>query len=328
MGGGREAGIAGDAGDYEDLADVQPGIAEDSASFAGLLEESSDEVRGLDSPWLYRTDGVVFGPVPAKEILELLYAGEIDADTPVAPEDGEFQALRRFGGFRAHLDEARRTVEARQQAEARARAEAYAQRSRRLRWTGFALIGLLLGSVLVYGIVRWRRSAAIAAEKARKEQALERELALLLEGVTIEPPLMPLVEEPAESKEPKAKASKRRRRSARRQERQRLKVSRGRQSGTLSSAEVMGGVQQVFGGLKTCIKGQLRRDPRSIPDTIVLTFAIDNGGSAKDVRLKDRFLRRSPMLGCVQTQLRRAQWRSFEGEVRNVEYPITVRRPE
>lgn len=266
---------------------------------------------------MYRLDGAVFGPVSAKELLELVYSGELSAETPVAPEDGDFRKLRQFGVFQGHLERAGRLQRMREASEAKTLAEVRAQRSRRLRWAAVAAIGVLVGSSAVYGVVRWRREAAAQAEKARREAALEQELARLLDEVSIEPPLRPLVDGRSARSEPRKEGSTRRERSRR----------KPKSTGVLSDQEVMTGVAKVFRGLAGCIRSQLKRDPESVPGTVVLSFGIDNQGRAKDVGVSDRFLRRSPLSGCMRKQLARARWRAFSGEVRNVEYPITVRRP-
>jgi hypothetical protein len=95
----------------------------------------------------------------------------------------------------------------------------------------------------------------------------------------------------------------------------------------LSDQEVHRGLRRAFPGLERCVKAQIRRAPDTVPARIVLRFAIDNAGRAKDVDLEDRFLRRSPMKPCFEARLSRVRWRPYRGEVRNVEYQMTVRRP-
>ena len=57
----------------------------------------------------------------------------------------------------------------------------------------------------------------------------------------------------------------------------------------------MAGVAEVFTGFKRCIVEQMQREPDTVPETIILTFAINNEGKAQDVSLGDRILRKSPM---------------------------------
>lgn len=303
-------------------AEGPAGLASDADAFQNLVDELDEVEGGLEAPWLYRVDGAAYGPVTARDLLQRLYEGDIDAETEVAPEDGDFLALRRYGAFRNHLAKARELAEARAAAAARTQAELQAQRARRLRWAGLAVVVAAVGSGLVWGGVSWWREADAEARAREKTATLEAELEALLANVSIEPPLMPLVDEATKPSRPRGDTTEAA--TSRTLPRRR---ARPKPKGPLSEREVMTGVQRVFGGLVTCIKGQLRRDSDSVPTTIVLTFGIDNGGRARDVSLADRFLRRSPMLGCVRGKLQSARWRTYKGEVRNVEYPITVRRP-
>ncbi|MEO1232261.1 MAG: hypothetical protein AAFZ18_25515 [Myxococcota bacterium] len=297
-------------------------LAEDFEAFSEVIATlSEEEARGLDSRWLFRAEGAVFGPIPARELLERLYDGELGPDTEIAPEHGDFRALRRYGVFQRHVERAAEAAARRAAAARVAEAATREQRSRRLRWAGAALGVVLLGSLVVYGGVRTGREWSAAAAATAREKALAAEVEALLAGVSIEPPLIPLVDDEPEAP-PRAKTSP----TGRRPGRRRRPLAGGR-SGPLSQREVMLGVQRVFPGLVACIKGQLRRDPRTVGETIVLTFGIDNSGRARDVSFQDRFLRRSAMLGCTRDQLARARWRAYRGEVRNVEYPIRVRRP-
>ncbi len=297
------------------------GVAEDVDAFSDLVATPT-QGRSLDSRWRYRADGAVFGPIEARELLELLYEGELDAATQVAPEDGEFLPLARFGAFRAHVEPARRAVEARRAAEARAKAERSAWMARRLRWAAMVAVVASLGALGVSGFVAWRRGLYAESERSRREAQLREERDQLLASVSIEPPLVPLVSDAPRTTPPReateAKRGRPRRKAAEEPSRR----------GVLGDDEVIQGLNRAFPGLVACIKDQLRRDPESVPGRVVLGFSIDNDGRARNVELKDRFLRRSELGPCIEGKLAAARWRAFEGEVRNVEYPITVRRPE
>lgn len=315
-------GIADDAAEYEDLPDAEDkgstgGIADDANLFEDLVSETSEGARSLESNWLYQVDGHVFGPVKPKEILQMLYDGELHADSPIAVEDEDFSPLRRFGVFRAHLPK----VQAHQQELEDQRKKERAENKRRV----IRRIGMVVAAILVlaggsYGLmeyIRTSREEAALAEKRKKEAALKKQIDDLFASVTIEPPLMPLVEEAQERK-------RRGRRKRRRRRGKRAVASFG--TGELKREEIMGGVAKVFGGFKRCIVEQMQRDPESVPEQIVLTFVIGNDGRARDVSITDRILRRSPLKPCMAAKLGRAKWRAFKGEVRNVEYPITIGR--
>ena len=348
MGGDRPKGIADDADAYGDFAEpAEPstrerassnanpvphagpegGIASDSALFEGLLEENSHSTRGLDSRWLYQLDDQVFGPVRPKELLQMLYQGEIEETTPIAPEDGEFLPLRRVGVFRAHLPKvAAHRVEL-EAAKLRARSESRRRAFRNLSLVAAAFGLLALGSVVTVWLVRSAREAEAERERAEKEAALQKELDALLASVTIEPPLLPLVDGDEDVSGSTRRARSRSRRSRRAKNRAVARFSGGRsRTGELTRTEIMSGVARAFPGFKRCIVKQIQRDAASVSPQIVLTFSVDNAGRAQQVGLTDRFLRRSPLKDCLAKQLGKVRWRAYKGEVRNIEYPITVGR--
>lgn len=336
----KRSGIADDASDYEDLPEPDEptpprppplkrsapprgasGIASDADMFEDLLEESTDAVRRLDSEWLYQVHGQVFGPVKPKALLEMLYQGDLTPETPVSTDESDFRPVRHYAVFRAHLPKVEAHQREREAALAAERAEAQARLKRRLGWASVALVVLLVGSAGIAAWVRSSREAAAEAEKRAKEAQLEQELEDLLASVTIEPPLMPVVDDEAETKQPTSKRRSRRRRKSRAVAR----FSGGpAKQGELTRTEIMQGVGRAFRGFKRCIVAQMQRDKESVPDQIVLSFSIDNEGRAQNVSLTDRFLRKSPLKGCMATQLEKVRWRAYKGEVQNIEYPITI----
>lgn len=335
----KRSGIASDAADYEDLpepeegrAPVPPplrkaplrgasGIASDADLFEDLLEESTDSVRRLDSDWLYQVHGQVFGPVKPKELLEMLYRGEITADSPVASEDGEFRPLRHFAVLRSHLPKVEAHRREHAEAKAQEQSEAKVRLKKRLGWASVALVLALLGS---FGIAQWVRSSRAAqaeADKVAKEDELKQQLEDLLASVSIEPPLIGVLDEEEDPKQT-SKRSRRRRKS-----RAVARFSGGPAgTGDLSRQEIMQGVGKAFDGFKRCIVQQLQRDKDTVPEQLVLTFSVNNEGRAQNVSLKDRFLRRSPLKDCMAGQLSAVRWRAYKGEVQNIEYPITIGR--
>lgn len=325
-------GIAEDADSYGDLSEKDApaprpragsGIASDASMFEGLLEESTDAARKLDSDWLYQKSGHVFGPVKAKRLLEMLYEGEIDADTPISVGEGELTPLRRVGVFRPHLPKVEARLKAKREHEEEERREAKRRLLRRAGLAGLAAVILVVGSIgLIMGIRAHRLNAA-EAEKAAQEEKLKKEMEELLASVTIEPPLLPLVDEP----DPPPKAGDEGRPRPRKKGVARFSGGEGG-GGTeeLSRQEIMAGVAKAFGGFKRCIVEQMQRDSESIPEELVLTFVIDNDGSPRDITLADRALKKTPLRGCMEGELARVRWRKYKGEVRNVEYPITIGR--
>lgn len=299
-----------------------PKDAADAEAFEDIFDESTDAARTLDSDWMYQLEDQVFGPVKPRELLQMLYEGEITPDTLVALSDGEFQALRRIGVFRAHLPKVEAHKKKVAAEAAAAKLEARRRLLKRLLWVGLAVVVLVLASAgAVYGVHRWRVAQA-EQEKEEKEAALRKELDDIYARVTISPPLMPVAVEPKAP--PPGKKGRRGRR--RRGKRGHAKAAAPVATGVLQKREIMQGVATVFGRFKRCIVQQIQRDPESVPERVMLEFSVGNNGRAKQVKLGDRFLRRSPMQGCMEAALRKVKWRAYTGEVQNIEYPITVGR--
>ncbi|MEM1025676.1 MAG: hypothetical protein AAGD10_05290 [Myxococcota bacterium] len=272
----------------------------------------------LDAPWLYQRGDQVFGPVPAKELLRMLYAGELGFATLVAPDGKEFRPVERYEMFLAHkekVEAARREVVER---ERRQKAEASLRLRRRLGWAMAALVIAVLGAWGVQlGRTAWAESRA---ERLREdaERKLQQELEALMASVTIEPPLQAL---PIETPAPESK--KRRSRGGRRKRGARPALPSG---GAPSEAAIMARMGSLFPQFKRCIARQIQRAPDSVGNEIRLRFTIANDGRVKDFSLADRFLRRAPLQPCLSSVMSSVRWPAFEGEIRNVFYPIRVGR--
>jgi hypothetical protein len=325
-------GIADDAADYEDLGSSRPaprasappkkqGIAEDAEAFADLVDETTDKARTLESDWLYQKNGQVFGPLKPRELLELLYSGEIDADTPIAVSDGEFAALQRYGVFRVHLPKVEKRRIERQAAQIADEAAAKAAMKRRIVW---ATAAICLAAAGTYGLVQFIRSrkAEAARLEARAKEALLKEVESLMASVTIEPPLIDLGEDDAE----KSTGAKRRSKRAVARFSGGSGVIGEGGTGELTRQEIMTGIGRSFQGIKRCIVEQIQRDADTVPEQIVLTFSINNDGLFQNISFTDRTLRGSPMRDCFARTLGEIRYRKFKGEVQNVEYPITIGR--
>lgn len=338
----KRKGIADDAADYEDLSPQsasssaspppikrgqskakKEGIAEDAEAFSELVDETTDKARTLESDWLYQQNGQVFGPVKPRDLLDLLYNGKIDKDTPVAISDGEFAPLQRYGVFRVHLPKVERRKIEIEGVKIADEALGKEKARKRVIWI---VAAALIAAPITYGIVRYMRhlkSEAARVEAHAKEEALLKEVEDLMATVTLEPPLVALVD----GDDKVEGTSKKKRRSVARFSRASgSEIIGAGGTGELSRDEIMQGIGRAFGGFKRCIVEQIQRDPESVPEQIVLTFTVNNEGRIQDTSLSDRTLRASPMRDCLARQLSDVRYRSFKGEVQNVEYPITIGR--
>jgi hypothetical protein len=300
-----------------------------------VREPSGPDRTRLDSRWVYQHEGQLFGPISAKELLEMLYEGALDFDSLVAPDGGELKPVRRFGVFRAHREEVESHRAQVRTAEARVQRERRRLRRRIAAALAFAVLVLVVGGAGLRSYIRASRQAEAERAKALEEARLRDEIEGLLARVTVEPPLAPLIDgesTASEEAEPTADRGRERddaraaRAAARRRRRAAARASDGPTGAELTDAEILEGIGRALPRFKRCIVEQIQRDGASIRDRIVLRFTIGNDGRVRDFSLADRFLRASPLQSCLKDQLASVQWRAFRGEVRNVEYPIRINR--
>ncbi len=77
------------------------------ASGLGLGDLPPQETAAPTGQWLFKERDLLMGPVPAKVIVDKLYAGDLTGDTPVASEEDElWRPLREVAEFRVHLAKA------------------------------------------------------------------------------------------------------------------------------------------------------------------------------------------------------------------------------
>jgi hypothetical protein len=268
-------------------------------------------------------NGQVFGPVKPRDLLELLYEGVIDKDTPIAISDGEFAALHRYGVFRVHLPKVENRKIEIQAVEIADEAAAKVRAKKRMMWV---VLAILIAAPVTYGIVRYirgRKEEAARYEARLKEEALLKEVDALMASVTIEPPLVDLV---GDDEKFDAAKKKRRRAVAKFSGAAGSGIVGEGGTGELTRTEIMSGIARVFTGFKRCIVEQIQRDADSVPEQLLLSFAINNDGVIQNVSVGDRILRQSPLRDCMAKQLAEVRYRKFKGEVQNVEYPITIGR--
>ncbi len=320
------SGIAEDAAEYQDFPEgearppAQAKGGDDAELYDSLVEPAPEDALTLDASWLYKLRGQNFGPVSSKVLVEKLYAGEIDAETLIAPEDAEFMQLRRYGAFRVHLP---KVAEHRAATEEAKRREQQVRSKQIQRWaviTVLTLGGLGGGGWAVWTSVKTDRVEKAAREKKEQEEKLKAELDNMLANLTIEPPLVEIVDE--EPEDP-AKPGEKRRRTGPRKAAARP-GSDLPPTVPLQRAEVVAGVNEVFGGLKRCIVEQIQRDPDTVGERVELSFVVNNAGAVAEFDINDRTLRRSPMKDCMAAKLGSLKFRKYIGEVQNIEYPITI----
>jgi hypothetical protein len=117
--------------------------------------------------WLFRKDGQVYGPVPAPRLVELLYEGQIDPRTAIAPDGGAWAPLEQVPGFLVHARKAE--AQARVEQEVTGRRQ-LARRRSVLQGSVALALALALGGAAAAGAAwlamrrPWERRSALLEE--------------------------------------------------------------------------------------------------------------------------------------------------------------------
>ena len=255
------------------------------------------------SEWTFKKDGQVFGPVSARELVALLYRGELDGRTPVAGDDGAYRPLGQVPAFLVQVKKA----EAQMRVEREVTGARMLRRRRRLlRWTLAALlVPLVLGGG---GFGAWW----LAQRKPWEPRSR------LLEdfggGIAIASPVrvgggrhaeaQAEVEIPAEA--------------GRRSGRPGQPASASAAGGELVAAQydvshipaVVGREQRT---LASCFREEARRSP-DFAGEIPLEFAIGNDGRVVQLWIDQPRFRRGDLHDCLLRTLRGWAFKPFPGQ--------------
>jgi hypothetical protein len=112
--------------------------------------------------WLFKRTGKVFGPVPSRRLVEMLYRGELDADTPISTGDGTWQTLADVPAFMVHVRKAEAALRVEREVTG-----ARMLRQRRHRRGAIAVAVVLLAAMGAGGYAAW-----VFAAKAPERNAL------------------------------------------------------------------------------------------------------------------------------------------------------------
>ena len=240
-------------------------------------------MHSLDSKWLYRDDGAIFGPVTARELLEMLYSEDISSETLIAPEDGAFVSLDSIEGFREHIDNAKALADEKRAAEAKRKIARKAALRRRVRWAALSFVSILSGSVLIYASV-WGWNSFQAYRLRSQQQAQLKNIDSKLHAeVSVEPPL-PQLKQRVQHPKPVVLQRTKPSPSPHLPTRTKKLVHRG----PLAQKEIKAGVRRVFPSIARCIRAQVRKKSSNVPHTLELTFSINNQGRAQNVEFMNR----------------------------------------
>lgn len=316
---------------------------------AAELGQSGDTL-GMDlgttgGNWLFKDQDLLMGPVPARVLIDKLYAGEISPDTPVADADGEeWKRLRDVPFFTVHI--------ARAQARSRVMRDKQAVEARERRHRTVRLVTIGIAAVILVGAVgsgTWWWVVHRSMERSD-----DGELAEL--GITLSPPKIALasgqanaghdgsawldVDVAADPTEAAAAAGQHR------------TAHRGRGHGhngrsaakTAVAAASAGGHGGDHGGvglernydmasinrtvrsesrtLFPCIKAEVHRT--GFKGQIPFEFVIKNDGHVGKLWIDNKDLRGTPLEACFKGAMARWRFKKFAGERPTVSQSFTV----
>jgi len=302
----------------------------DPKSPAGGHEALGVDVGTTGGEWVFKQDGMLFGPVPGKLLVDKLYAGELDGETPIAPEGGEFRRLREVPFFVVHVAkaEAKRRVD---HEEKKHHAADTAKSRARVGVTVAVGVLVLVGAVL--GVRHVVVNRALQTEKA--------ELADV--DIEISPPLIALAANTAGKPDdgelvdyvdvPDADPTKRPIGAP--------KAPGERPPGTASTTPKkpfdeeniteakydQGAINRVVQNkqstLFTCLKAEANRDA-TFRGQVPLTFTIANDGSVAKLWIDKPGYKSGPLYDCMKAQFGGWRFPSFEGERPSVSLSFKV----
>lgn len=306
--------------------------------------------------WLFKKDDVVLGPVNASVILSRIQAEEIDGDTPIGREAGQWRPLKEIAYFASEVERATHRKEMEEQ---RRFAEAKRRKEQGLRT---AMYAAAVGAPLVAGFLVGEGLATARPWDDRAEWITR--LPSLTElpppPSTLSPPPMPsapsvkrtdekvsakaegepgdkaatasTTTEPAPQKKSKRKRRSKsaRKRLAKKKNKASAKAKKNQDSSaklpeTLTNKQVMAGLAKGKSKIGTCLQKENARNP-DMPGVVTLMFTVTEEGSAAMIKVKERQVRKGPLADCLRGVVSKLRWPKFSGERKNAEVPFRIRK--
>lgn len=258
------------------------------------------------SEWTFKKGGQVFGPVSSRELVALLYRGELDERTPVAGDDGAYRPLGQTPAFLVQAKKAEAHLRVEREVTG---ARLLRQRRRAARWTVAAvLVALALGGG---GFGAWW----LATQKPWEPRSR------LLEdfggGIAIASPVRVGgghgAEAQVEVEIPSGAGP-----AARRTSRPGLPAAGTAQGGELVAAQYdVNHIQAVVAReqrtLAPCFRDEARRSP-DFAGEIPIEFAIGNEGRVAQLWIDDPRFKHGELHECLLRTLRGWAFRPFPGQ--------------
>jgi hypothetical protein len=276
------------------------------------MGESGAQATGQDpgtSPglWMFKQNGMVFGPVSARVILDKLYQGEINADTEVSREEEErFRSIREVAFFTLHLAKAQAKLKVEHEEDT---LEAGQKRGRRTR--------IVAGGVLAVSIVGLAAFGAYWGVQRRQHQ-LEKEVDDI--PITPNPPELEAASRVAsrdvDVRLPTGPAAAPG--PGRHPGRHGPVPSAAAAANDVTTAQydkgsIVGAEVRQKGTLIPCIRAELRRTPDFRGD-VRFSVAIGNDGHVAKLWMDDNRFKDGPLQSCFQATMDKWHFASYEGE--------------
>jgi hypothetical protein len=271
----------------------------------------------LDSgEWLFKRSGKVFGPVPSRQVAQLLYKGELDAETPISIGDGAWIPIGDVPAFIVHA----RKAEAARRVEREvtgARALRARRRRRGLVAGAIALLLAMAGGGYAAWVLAAREPArnalledfgsgiriAVAARIGASQRAREEEIAVAFDHPAPGRPA-PRKARPAAAGGAPAGGAEAARGSA--------------EGGDLVAAQYdPARIQAVLSReqrtLAECFKAEAGRSP-DFAGNIPLEFAIGNDGRVAQLWIDEPRFKAGPLRDCLLKKLGAWRFDPFPGQ--------------
>jgi hypothetical protein len=277
----------------------------------------------LGGEWLYRKGELVLGPVHGAQLLDKLYAGDINGQTEVALVGEGFERITQVEALRVHLAKA----------EAKWRVDALERRVRdRARRQRNVRLGILAGIALVVagaaGAVA-RYMAVHGTFDKRTEEA----------AIAVEPPVIRLAKARKQQDEmldyPLDKSGRRSAPGGTRVAG--LGARPGTPGGQDSETDDVsieakfdrGSIQTVISqrqrALYPCFAEEARRSP-GLAERIPIEFVIGNDGQVKKLWVDNPRFAEGDLRDCLLKELQRWPFRPYEGQQATVGLSFTIGR--
>ncbi|HUM09519.1 MAG TPA: AgmX/PglI C-terminal domain-containing protein [Myxococcaceae bacterium] len=276
----------------------------------------------LGGEWLYRKGELVLGPVQGAQLLDRLYAGDINGQTEVALVGEDFERITQVEALRVHLAkaEAKWRVDALER-----RVRDRARRQRNVRLTLLAGVALVVAGAA--GAVA-RYMAVHGTFDTRTEEA----------AIAVEPPVIRLAKARRQQDEmldyPLEKGGRRATGTAARPAGLGTRSGSGAQENDPDDVSIeakfdRGAIQTVIAqrqrALYPCFAEEAKRSP-GLAERIPIEFVIGNDGQVKKLWVDHPRFAEGALQECLLHELQRWPFRPYEGQQATVGLSFTIGR--